>query len=326
MHGNLTNNLTRILALEICSKHPNVDFKDAYAQMAKLVGCFDIESNVDTRLVSANLQEAEALIDQSRRDLAAAESLYANAFRAWSLYVTNKAVELVVKAHSAILNHAEAEDIGHKYTEWIFQIMEEGIVTHISNILVAATEISVPKNEIRTRRRKIRILNAYLAGTDQPHLRATPHDVDGYLQNMKKISDFFTDQMQSAITVEEFEKLITGLIDEYQSSPSEPGTTNRHDIWLDKNPKQLLRYYVDQYFVYIRLVFLGLLLEPHDNPSRYFNPSNKAPSPKDYDAVHDSPEQMLGIVAHLPDIWRTIEDAIKTTGEMINHQRTVLLN
>ena len=169
MNQDVKSALTKLLVDRLKVKRPGLRYDIALAQITKLVNQLDGIESTDTESLEMNLLEADEHLHLTRRDLAAAEFLFKSGFNAWSLYITNKAVERIFKAYSAIMDDESPTDIGHKYTEWLLRVLKDGPVRHIANVTIAASGYQVSKNEIRNRLRRAGALRSYLSGDPTRH-------------------------------------------------------------------------------------------------------------------------------------------------------------
>ena len=282
-------------------------------------------NSIDTESIETNLLEADEHVHLARRDVAAAEILFNSGFNAWSLYVTNKAVERLFKAYSAILNDESSVDIGHKYTEWLLSVLEAGPVRHIANVTIAISGYQVSKNEIKNRLRRAGALRSYLSGPNTPQLWASEADVRGYLEFMGDLIDLLIIRTESAVAGDDIRELVAELIKAFDQSRADEETVNAIGYWKNMDPDDLRDFYVQQSVVNLRLMFLGLLLQPHDVPSRYADQDDDAPSPFDYDGFASDSPKVPGIIRCLPEIWNEIDKTMEVTLQAIAHQRMMFL-
>ena len=161
MNQTLKNRLTRIVVDNFKANYPNARYGLIYPEATKWLDRLEAFETADVELLTSNIEEAESHIELVRRDLDAAKRLQNGGFNAWSIYVTNKSVERIAKAHSAIANDVEATDIGHRYTDWLLDVLNEGPARHLTNVLIAASGRQIGKNEIRSRLKKSRALKSH---------------------------------------------------------------------------------------------------------------------------------------------------------------------
>ena len=321
----LKTRLIRIVAESFKAKNPNARYDLIYREATKWLDRLEAFESADVDLLTSNILEAESHIALARRDLDAAEKLQNGGFNAWSIYVTNKSVERVAKAHSAITNDVEAKDIGHRYTEWILDVFNDGPARHLAKVLIAASGRQIGKNEIRNRLKKSRVLKSRLSKPETALLWAGADDVQGCLDVMDGLIDLFVQRTGPAIQGSEIRRIIvqvTNAVKEFSDDPDELAAT---EFWLGVDADGFKNFHVEQSVVYVRLMFLGLLLQPHDNSSRYFDQGKQAPTPFDYDRLDENSSTVPGIVSFLPQIRESVAKTVDVTGQMIVHQRLTFL-
>ena len=306
-------------------KNPNLRYDIALVQITKLVNQLDDIGSIDTKSRETNLLEADEHLHLARRDIAAAEVLTKSEFNAWSLYITNKAVERIFKGYSAMMDDASSVDIGHKYTEWLLSVLEGGALRHIANVMIAVSGVQVSKNEMRNRLRSAGTLRSYLSRPNTPQLRATETDVRGYLKFVGDFIDLLIAQAETAITSDDIREIIAELIKAFDQSHLDQDTVEGIRFWKNVEPDHLREFFVQQSVIYVRLLFLGLLLQPHDVPSRYTDQDDVATSPFDYDGLRSDATEIPGIITCSPEIWTLIDETIEVTQDFIDHQRAMLL-
>ena len=325
MNQTLKNRLSRIVAENFKAKYPNARYGLIYPEATKWLDRLEAFESADVDLLTSNIAEAESHIALARRDLDAAKRLQKGGFNAWSIYVTNKSVERITKAHSAITNDVEAKDIGHRYTDWILDVFNDGPARHLTHVLIAASGRQIGKNEIRNRLKKSRVLKSHLSEPETGLLWAGAGDVQSFLGVMDGLIDLLVLRTGSAIQGSEIRKIIvqvTNAVKEFSDDPDELAAT---EFWLRVDPDEFKNFYVDQSVVYVRLMFLGLLLQPHDNSSRYFDQGKQAPTPFDYDRLDEDSSTVPGIVSCLPQIRESVAKTADVTRQMIAHQRLTFL-
>ena len=325
MNQELKNRLTRIVADNFKAKNPNARYALIFSEATKWLERLEAFGAVDVELLTANIEEAESHIELVRRDLDAARTLQHGGFNAWSIYVTNKSVERIAKAHSAITNDVEAKDIGHRYTEWILDVFNDGPARHLTKVLIAASGRQIGKNEIRNRLKKSRLLKSHLSKPETSLLWADTDEVQGFLGSMNGLIDLLVQITGSAIQGSEIREIIVQVTDAVKKFSDDPGELAAMEYWLGVDADGFKNFHVEQSVVYLRLMFLGLLLQPHDNPSRYFDQGKRDPAPFDYDGFGEDSSTMPGIVSCLPQIWESIAKTANVTRQMIAHQRLTFL-
>ena len=130
---------------------------------------------------------------------------------------------------------------------------------------------------------------------------------------------------EAAVTGEDIREVVAELIKAFDGSHTDQETAKAIGYWENVDHDDLRDFYVQQSVVYLRLMFLGLLLQPHDVPSRYADQDDDAPSPFDYDGFASDSAKVPGIVRCLPEIWAEIAKSTEVTQKVIAHQRTMFL-
>ena len=325
MKQSLKNRLAKIVADNFKKKNPNARWDIIYSEAVKWLNRFETFESGDIELLTSNLEEAESHIELARRDLDAATGLHNGCFNAWSIYVTNKAVERITKAHSALANDVEATAIRHRYSEWIIGILNEGPVRHLTNILIAASGRQIGKNDISNRLKKSEVLMSHLSQPEPPILWAKKADVQGLLDTMDGLINLFVQRFGAAITGTEIRNIFVELRDALTELSDDPDEISAAEYWLCIDPEHLKDFYIEQSVIYVRLMFLGLLLQPHDNTTRYFDQEGQVPTPFDYDRMAEDPNTVPGIVDCLPQIWDAVAKTAEVTQQMIAQQRLTFL-
>lgn len=317
--------LTKIVADNFKNKYSNARYDVIYAEAMQWVNRLEAIETNDIEQLTLNLDEAERHIELVRRDLDAAAKLYDAGFNAWSIYITNKAVEHIAKAHSAIVNDVEAHVIGHRYIEWLIDILNEGSVRHLTKVLIAASGRQIGKNEIRNRLKKSHVLRSHLSQPETPVLWANAADVQSFLNTMDGLIDLCVERAEKAVTGTEIRNIIMQLKNVVMRLSDDPDELAAADYWLRIDPQHFKNLHIEQSLIYVRLMFLGLLLQPHSNKTRYFDEDEQAPTPFDYDRLGADLHKVPGIVDCLPRIRDAVIKTAEVTQQMIAHQRLTFL-
>lgn len=266
-----------------------------------------LEENIDS-FMNKDYSSVKKNIELSFKNIETARSNLEHKYGAWSVYITRMSLENIYKAYMSLSGFNDPKDIGHNVEQWLLKSMEDGKIKHIFNLIGMLKEGKVTKQDYRRIERSIRELKELLRS---PKNRVTPGksiidansaDISNYLlfirhldSMLSKLIDYKT---QKAMIDDSIDKMAYDLESKY---------ADYAEVLRDYDAEKLINNRVRSVMISVRLIALGLLLNPHRNTTRYIDEPDTNYSPRDYDAVAEGENEALGIVICLEDIWTELQ-------------------